>query len=564
MALLDIFRSQKQDEVAPSAPVNIPPLPIRHIVDNKRRLDLLKSEAHLRGTQNAHKNHDWEADLSMGTGDSIAVPGYVPMGKRRPCVSLRLGKVIVSRLTTMLFGHDRFPVITVKGDEAAEDYIREMARVSKLRLKIAEARSKGGAAGTVALSWGFANGKPVIEVHSAALMEVLEWRDYEARIPARILKIYDFRDRYFDGSVMREATFWYARYWDENTEVTWRKIPEEVANSNAWVSWESEIVQHNLGKCPVIWVQNIPDSDSVDGRSDFDGQREDFDEIDRLISATERGTIANVDPTLVINDRKRQDETVVRKGSGTVIYSPGGAAYLELGGTAVAAAKELMRELKQAELDEAEVILLDPDQLSGSGVSAASLRVRFAPMLAKCDILRDQYGDAMVSILRDMVETARLLQVVKTADDGSTSWSMVELEPRIDEVEDDDDKSKGEGKGDKKKSVRFVEVERDPGRSSRVSLAWPPYFPATWEDRRTAVETAKAASGRQVLSRETAVESLASVFDIEDAKKEVDRIEEDEEGASERAKGIMEAGAPELGLQQRKKPPKPDEEPEGE
>lgn len=520
----------------------IPAVPIRNLFDPKRRNDLLRLEAHLRGTQHAHKSYDWEANLRMAGSDGIPVHGYVSHRKRRPCVSLRLGKVITKRLTTMVCGHDRFPTICIEGDPIAEDYVRELAKASKLRTKMIQARNKGGAAGSVVLSWGFANGKPVITVHSAALVEVLEWADYEARVPARVLKIYDHQQPVMKDGQRTSETFWFVKYWDENIEITWRAVPEETAKDPAWVSWPHETVVHNLGQCPVVWVQNIPDDEDVDGQSDADGQHEDLDEIDRLASATERGTIANVDPTLVIKDKKGKDEAIVRKGSGQVIYSPQGAEYLELNGTAVEASSKLLQTLQQHELDEAEVVLLDPEKVSGLGMSAAALMTVFAPMLAKCDLLRDQYGEAMVDILKAMLEASRRLREVKTAEDGTQSWSRVELAPRIERVKTTEENEDGEEVEIETDEVR--EVEREPGTSSNITLKWPPYFPATWADKQAAITAVTTATKKPVLSRLTAVTSIASAFDIEDPQAEVDAIEDEEEDAAEKARSMLEAGAP--------------------
>jgi hypothetical protein len=399
-----------------------------------------------------------------------------------------------------------------------------------------QARNLGGISGTVVLSWGFVNGKPLISVHSAALVEVLEWADFDQRIPARVLKLYDYRKRVMVDGRMKKETFWTARYWDATNEIVWRQIPDEVAKSPEWQASPHEVITHNLGVCPIVWVQNLSDDQDADGQSDADGQHQDFDQLDYLASATTNGTVANVDPTLVINDKKGKDETVIHKGSRAVIYSQGGASYLELTGSAVDAANKLLEAMKANELEEAEVVLLDPNSLSGAGVSAAALRTRFAPMLAKCDLLRDQYGEAIVTVLRAMLESARTLRAPKVAPDGSQSSAVVVLEPRI-EIDDEED-----DEGNRVSTARMV--EREPGESSRVALKWPPYFPATWEDRVQAVNATTTATKKQVLSQQTAIESLASLWDIEDAKAELERVKEEAEEAQAQALEAMRAGAP--------------------
>jgi len=535
MAILD-FLKPKNNEPA-SAPM-LPQVPLRQLIDGERRAELLVLLSHLRGSQHTHKRYDWDARLIFGSDSLVDVPidQYVPMKRRQPCVSLRLGKVIVKRLTTMVFGHDRFPMLTINGDAEAEDFVQELAKMSKLRTKMVEARDKGGACGSVILSWGFVDGKPVIDVHSAPLIDVLEWADFENRKPGKVLKAYDFRKQVYRPDGRPETkTFWQVRYWDEEVDISWEPIPDDVAATTGWQSWPSKTIRHGHGSCPMIWVQNIADSDETDGICDADGQHADFDEMDRLASATERGTILNVDPTLVIRDHKGKDETVIRKGSGTVIYSPGGAEYLELNGSAVEASKSLLQSIKQSELDEAEVVLLDPEKLSGAGVSAAALKVRYAPMLAKCDLLRDQYGEAIIEVLRVMLETAKRLQEVSVDEEGVRYWSKVEMEPRIERVEPEEGEEAG-----------VLLVERTPGTSENISLKWPPYFPATWQDMKDGVETAKnATGGQQLLSQRAGVELIAPMLDIDDVDDELGRIEEDQNAQSDRAKAMLELGAPE-------------------
>lgn len=523
------------DKIRPQTPEpptieGVPKIPLRQLIDTERRLALLTLESHLRGTQHAHLGYTWDAEMEMPGGMlSFPVQSYVPISKRRPCVSRRMGKKIVKRLTTMVFGHDRFPTIVVDGDEDAEDFVREIARVAKLRTKMVSARNKGGACGSVAISWGFKDGKPKVTVHSPALIEVLGWHDYDERKPSRVIKVYDFKKEVLKGEKIVTETFWFVRYWDGEVELTWREIPDEYARLATWATWPHvERVEHGLGVCPVIWIQNISDDDDVDGESDFDGQADDLNEIDKLVSATQRGTIGNVDPTLVIHDTKGKNETVTRKGSGAVIYSPKGAKYLELTGTAVETALKLISKLEDGALEEAEVVLLDPDQLSGAGVSAAALRTRYAPMLAKTDLLRDQYGEGIVEVLRAMAEAARRL------------GDAVVLPPRViveREVNEDGERL-----------TKVTLVKRRPGSSSSISLKWPPYFPADWSDRKAGVETTKTATGGQpVLSQRSAVELLASMLDIEDTDKELERLEDEQSTRDDRARSLLGAGAPAAG-----------------
>jgi len=517
------------------------------LIDSDRQRDLLRRESYLRCTQHDHKQFDFDGYL-IRFSDAVDVPSsdYVPMKRRRPTSRMDLGKVITKRLTAMLFGHDKFPLIRVEGDADAEDFARQLAVESKLAIRLIEARDIGGSTGTSVLSWGFVAGRPVVEVHRSAFVEVLEWQDYEARRPGKVLKVYPYMRRVWDvEGKPRQKRFFYVRYWDDRIDAVWSAVPEDAANQRSWSMLPAKVVRHDLGSCPVYWIQNIPDSSSADGVSDYEGQEEGFDALDVLLSATQRGTVANVDPTLVIHDDPRENDGVVRRGSSFAIYARNGASYLELRGSALTSALELLHVMRQTELDKADVVLLDPEKISGGTVSAASMRMRYASMLAKCDTLREQYGAAIVNVLQNMLSAARRLPrgAAEPSGEGEGSWGVVTLAMRAEPRKDG--------------GVDYV--ERTPGAAETVSLRWPPYFPATWQDRKEATETAKGATGgRPVLSQRTAVESLATLFDVVDVDRELEMIEEDAESGMIRTRRALDVGAPVVDLSANL-PPTPDD-----
>jgi hypothetical protein len=501
------------------------------ILDPEKTSDILRRESYYRCTQHRHKAYDFDGYM-MSYGDTVDIPpgdDYIPMRRRQPSATMDLARVIVDRFTALTFGKEHFPLITVVGDPDAEDFARTLCTESKLPSKLMEARGLGGACGTSVMSWGFVDGRPTVEIHDRAWVYVIEWADYEQRKPARALKIYPFKKRVRVQKMMKEREFYCARYWDADVDVKWPEIPKEVAKTDQWLEEPHTIVRHEVGFCPVYWVQNLPNSQDDDGWSDYEEQEADFDDLDCIKSATSGGIKLNVDPTLVVHASPSQNEGVVHKGSRHAIYCEKGAKYLELAGTAMEAARKYMRDARQDELDKASCVLVDPEKMSGAGISAAAIKMRYMPMLAKCDLLREQYGAVLVEILKDMLKVARTLGEVKTDEDGERYWAPVELSPRVEEVE-------GE---------QVNMVERTPGQSSLVGLSWPPYFPATWLDRKDAIGAAKEATGgKQVLSQRTAVESISPLYDIEDVDAELDLIAEDQESQDERAGAFLGMGAP--------------------
>ena len=475
-------------------------------------------ESYFRCSQYEARRYDWDGNMPGHGGEAPIRPGWViPFKMRRPSVRYDLPRLVTQRLSSMVFGADRFPAIVVDGDEDAQEYARELARVAALNIALQVARDKGGSQGTACMSFAFVEGKPRCTVHNAKHMTVLQWADrYEFR-PAAVIESYSYPRTVYDSKTgrMREVVFYYARYWDQDVEIVWDPIPEELARTpGTWTRHKSTRVQHALGFCPVYWCQNKPDADSTDGDSDYEGQLPRFDEINELLSATGKGTKANVDPTLVIKeDPALNNLTTIRKGEGNAIWSKGGAEYLELKGESLKAALMLLAEHKQQALDTAGVVLGDPS-MAAKAMSAAALRVLYLPMINEADKLREQYGRMVCQMLRDMLRAARVIgarppgPVVMTAD-GQRMQALptVLLDPRVTE------------EGTK---------PRIPGTSERVTLNWPPYFPNTWADIKAAAEALGVASlQKQLISQRTAVENAAPIFGIADVDAELAEMEQD-------------------------------------
>lgn len=487
------------------------------LCQGRRFADLDTADAYIRGKQYAARRYDWDAALVGNAGDArIQADYYVPLSERQPSVRRDLPKLIVQRLTSMAVGVEQWPEVKVLGDPDAEDYVEGLIQESKLPQRMIEARRKGGAGGTVCLSFAFVNGKPRVTVHQAKHMHPLRWDDRSELILGAVLKVYRHQKTEFVDGKPKQATYYIARYWDMDSETMWDPIPEMYARDGTWATRvQSHEAQHNYGECPVYWCQNLPDSENEDGVSDFDGMLQRFDRINELASATNRGTVANVDPTLVIKDEKSTNSGVVRKGSEHAIFSKGGAQYLELEGTAVKTASDWCQKLEQWCLDESGVVNADPHEIASKAVSGEALKVVYMPMTAQCDLLRGQYGELITRALRGMLRASRKIigqapgPLVRT-EDGRVLQTIptVTLPPKFIE----------ETGKDGKKSIRAV--ERVPGTSEAIQLNWRSYFPPTPADVTAMVTSSTAAKG-QLVAQKTATAYVSNIFGVRDVDAEI-------------------------------------------
>lgn len=529
-------------EPPPKAEIDIPLKGVRltDLTQSARAADLDRMEQYYRGSQDDGKRYDWDGNIMGYGGDADIKPGwYVPMKMRRPCARYDLGKLIVTRLTAMVFGEGRFPELRIEGDEEAEDYVRALCEASRLRARMIEARNLGGATGTAVLSFCFKDGMPRVEAHNSKHVTVLRWEDEDERIVGAALKTYAYSRAIYDASTgkVRQVNYYYARYWDTEREIVWEPIPQSIAQTAGWQSYPSRSVTHAFEFCPLYWIQNLPDSEQPDGESDYDGLTGNFDELNQLLSAKTRGVKANCDPTLVVRmDPAMNDGSALRKGSENALFSPQGADYLTLSGDAVAAVDATVEKLRAYCLDTASVVLADPEKLSGAAQSAQALRILYAPMLAKCDLLREQYTTfGLQRVLLGMLEAARRLHgnVVVDETTGETIAQAINLPPRA--------VSKLAEEAEEEAVTEMV--ERTPGQSSNLELIWAPYFTPTWGDIKAAAEAVKTANGgKPTISQRSGIAAVQHLFGIGDAEEEQRRMDEEAEVAIQQAQRAMMAG----------------------
>lgn len=530
---------------APKGSDHLPRAPLANLVGGTRFREMDRYQAYYSCVQDDHKSHDWDGYF-RGYGETASIePGwYVPLAQRRPSSTYATARVVVSRLTSMLFGDGNNPEIQIAGDGDAEQYVRALAKGANLMQRIVEARNIGGAQGSVCLSYGFIDGKPRVEVHDGKACRVLAWRDRAELRPESVLMAYDFLEEEWDPEKQRyvQKRFVYARLWDETGEMLWEKVPERIAKLEDWWSIvpPDRVSKHAGKECPVVWIQNTQSSSSCDGESDYHGQLDNMDQLNRLKSASGKGTIANVDPTLVIKDDQSANKGVIRKGSANAIYSKGGAEYLELKGAAVAAAIAQCDAKRQDILDACQVVIPSAEKLSGAAQSAAAMRILFAPMTARCDILRDQYGElGLVRVLGGMLRMAKAL---------TGSGQAVILEDKLVTELGSEETENADGVSRNVATTTTSMEPQVPGEREHITLTWPPYFPATWTDKKIAIEAAKAANGgKQIVSQRTSVQMVAHMCGIEDVDDELVAIGEDADASMERetlAMQTMMAAAP--------------------
>lgn len=483
-----------------------------------RQQELNRLWAAYRGQQYAARRIDWDGsqrytplESEVIASGSFIPPGFydagatMPLRFRRPSAPYHLRKVIVDRFTGLLFSDRKHPAIRVDDDPRTQDYVRALCEVSRLWPKMIMARTYGGAMGAVAVGFAFLEGKPMVEVHDPRWLYP-EFADRDDLRLAKIEKRYQFPVDEQDpetGEWIQRA-YWYRRLIDDVRDVVFKPVPVDEESP----AWEVEReVEHGFGFCPVVWAQNLPVQDDIDGDPDCQGIEEMCEQIDALLSQAAMGTIGNSDPTLrIITDAELPD---LRKGTGNAIKLPAGSSmdYMELSGTGPKAAVELADKLRMLALEVAQCVL---DQTQGAGVrTATEVDKVYASMIAKADVLREQYGERLVKpLIEMMVRAIRIIEQPRLVD-GALVRRVVRLPDQVTRRED----------GTIERAARSL------GDGGALNLSWGPYFDPSLDDLQKATTATATAMAAGLLDKEHAIGFVAPYYLVEDAAGMAKKIE---------------------------------------
>jgi len=531
----------------------MPGIQPRSLLVGERYYELDRLEAHYRGSQHNHKGFDFEGRVfsPQSTVPIISAEKFhqfVPLASRRPSARYHLSKVIVDSFTSLIFGENRFPQIHVDGDERDEDFLQTVSRVGRLPMHMIRARTLGGSMGTVGVSWAFYKGRPRFEVHNAKNLYVHAWADRCLLIPDHVTEIYTFFRVQWDGSKKEfiKVYYWFRRDWTPDADIIFKDALYEKDKDPFWEIDEQKSIAHGDGVIHFEWIQNLP-SDEIDGFPDYEGLLQEFDAMDILMSVVLKGATLNLDPTLKLKlDPELVSRSGVLKGSehALVVGESGDADYLELSGTSLEAGTKLIESFRRTVLETAQCVVPDPADIAAQGVSSVAMKVVYAPMLSKTDVLREQYGTALERILTNMGEVARRnLREPKPMIDEMGQPVIDEmgqpaiqpppvllLPPRIEQSQTLDPISKlplVDPVTGTPLPPRPVKIPREPGDGGEVNLQWPPYFPPTPDDQTKMVTNLTAATGgKAFMSEETAVELAAAAFGVQPTE-EKKRMEEE-------------------------------------
>ena len=449
-----------------------------HHAERTRRLSILKRV--LDGT--LYDVLPFEFHEERGAGGE-----YIPLRMRRPSVRYPLARIVVDDSISLVFGEGHFPTIDCD-DRRVRAVFADLARETALNQVMMEAALRGSI-GSVAILFRVLKGRVFFRVLETPYL-MPEWDPEAPDELLRVVERYKVPGRALlargHQGLDANAEYWFQRAWDREEE-TWF-LPEPVAAAPRAPLRDAErSVRHGLGFVPVVWVKTLPGGpdgvDSVDGVCTFRAAVETGIEIDYQLSQAGRGLKYSSDPTLLIREPAGAEGEIVRGGGNALIVSEkGDARLLEIDGTASAAVIDYVRTLREFALEGVHGNRASPERLSAAQ-SGRAIEMMNQGLVWLADNLRVSYGDALLALARMVVRASHLYSL----------------------------------------RVMGQPIEPIPA-TVRLGLIWPRWYAPTSEDRGRDAQTLRTLIEAQLISQETAVKTLADVYDIEDVHAELARI----------------------------------------
>ena len=407
---------------------------------------------------------------------------YIPLRRRRPAVRYPLARIVVDDSLSLVFGEGHFPTLDC-ADARTRGVLADIVRESGLNAAMLEAALRGSV-GSVAMLLRVLQGRVFFSV-LPSLYLTPRWRADAPDTLESVTECYKVQGEALAAQGYEiddpAGVYWFQRVWDDEAETWFLPIPVRLGRPVAVDAQRS--VRHGLGFVPLVWVRNLPGGDGIDGACTFRPAIETGIEIDYQLSQAGRGLKYSSDPTLLIREPAGLDGEMVRgAGNALVVSEKGDAKLLEIGGTAAAAVIEYVRFLRELALEGVHGNRASAERLNAPQ-SGRALELMNQGLIWLADNLRVSYGGALLQ-LADMIVRASAVYPLR---------------------------------------VRGAPVEALAA-GARISLRWPRWYPPDAEDRARDAGTLKTLIESGQLSRETAVKSIADVYDVEDVAAELAQI----------------------------------------
>ena len=445
--------------------------------DRVRRLDILQRVLEGR----LYDVLPYEFHEERGAGGE-----YIPLRHRRPSVRYPLARIVVDDSISLLFGDGHFPTLDSPSPHV-RSALADIAQESHLNAVMLEA-ARAGSVGSVAIWLRVLRGRVFLKALDAKFLTPV-WDPNEPDRLLRVTERYKVTGRLLSSRGYPDCDpnglFWFVRQWDDDAE-TWF-VPAPVSSMVPPEVDQFRSVRHGLGFVPMVWVRNLPGGDEFDGACTFAAAIETGIEIDYQLSQAGRGLKYSSDPMLLIREPAAPDGEIVRGGGNALVVGANGdAKLLEIGGTASGAVVDYVRTLREYAIEGIHGNRASADRLSAAQ-SGRALELMNQGLVWLADRLRVSYGAALLQLASMIVRASDVLDL------KIFGVTLPPLDPE-----------------------------------ARLVLTWPRWTPPSAEDRARDANSLQTLTAASLLSRETAIKSIADIYGIANVAAEADAIAREE------------------------------------
>jgi hypothetical protein len=422
---------------------------------------------------------------------------YIQLRDRRPSVPYGLCSSVVDDSVGLLFSEEHFPTVTCENNEAAEA-LEAIAKDCHLNETMIDAGTRGSV-GSVAIRMRVLSNRYFFDALNTQFLTPV-WKAGAPDTLEKVIELYKTKGKALKALGYPIAPddaakdFWFRREWDSLAESWFDPLPVSKDNDPEAMSIDSKrSVTHSLGFVPMVWIRNLPGGDDIDGKCTFSKAISANIEIDYLLSQGGRGLKYAMDPTLLIKEPATGAGGSIVKGGGNaiVVGADGDAKMLEMSGDGTLALLEYVRLVRQIALESIHGNKADADKIAAAQ-SGRAMELMNQALIWLADKLRISYGEKGLLQLYRMI--AKVSQKAKLVDSNGQSIAPISLDKPL-------------------------------------TLKWPAWYAPTWADKTNEATTLTALTSGGILSKETATDSIAEEYDIEDVPAELTRISGEKEAA---------------------------------
>ncbi len=537
-----------------------------------RMAQIAKLEAYVKGTQYEGRPSWWS------TGR--------PLLERAPCIVYPAAKNAIRAISSMVMGEGRFPRITANPGEDGEELDKD-AGLDEADSAILDSFVNGPLKRHVRLTTVTRDmlRHAAGERASCVVVCARKGRLCVDRFPAKVTT-----PEFVEGGKPNEVECVEVRYpylyeyWDDVSrtwsvkarmfrrvidsmrDVTYLPIeaPEDGSDPppDVWREDASKTFVHSLGRCPVIWYPHGGrQDDGVDGSAVHDELLDEIDALNFSLSQRHRAGLYSGDPQIVeigvdadtdpavdgstaviyvdhddaggrfvsrAHDGNEQGSPARRKGAGTVWRYPNDQTkvnVLTLPSGALDAIDNDAKDIK-SKLDESfAVVYLDPgnSSIKLGELSGSAIRKLYTRQTANCDEIREDFGENGILALVDMLLWF-IAKVIGRGDSLKINGidKVAPILAKFCEVTE-------AGYDDAGAPVTELQWT-----SPELFLRWGEYFDDSADDELSRVRVANEAKTGGLVTLESAVEKVASIFGVQNPHEVAEQLE---------AKAIEEAKA---------------------